>query len=54
MASLDHQEAYLRGMLAFIGLTDATVIRVEGVNYGPEVKAAELAKAEAAIAALAA
>ncbi len=54
MASLDHQETYLLSMLAFIGLADATVIRVEGVNHGPEVKAAELGKAEAEVAALAA
>ncbi|MDX3929345.1 MAG: NAD(P)H-dependent oxidoreductase [Shinella sp.] len=54
VAFLDHQETYLLGMLGFIGLTDITVIRVEGVNYGPEVKAAELAKAEAEIAVLAA
>ncbi|WP_163879095.1 FMN-dependent NADH-azoreductase [Rhizobium laguerreae] len=54
VAFLDHQETYLSGMLGFIGLTDITTIRVEGVNYGPEVKAKELAKAEAEIAALAA
>jgi FMN-dependent NADH-azoreductase len=54
MAFLDHQETYLLGMLGYIGLSDVTVIRVEGVNYGPEVKAVELAKAEAEIAALAA
>jgi len=54
MASLDHQETYLLGMLGFIGLTDTTVIRVEGVNYGPEIKAAELAKALVEVAALAA
>ena len=49
MASLDHQEKYLLDLLAFIGLTDATVFRTEGANYGPEVKAAGLATAEAEI-----
>ncbi|WP_315837431.1 FMN-dependent NADH-azoreductase [Bradyrhizobium prioriisuperbiae] len=54
IAFLDHQETYLSGMLGFIGLTDITTVRVEGVNYGPEVKAKELVKAEAIIAELAA
>jgi FMN-dependent NADH-azoreductase len=54
MAFLDHQEAYLRGVLGFIGLTDVTVIRAEGINLGEEVKAASVAKAKAEIAALAA
>jgi FMN-dependent NADH-azoreductase len=54
MAFLDHQEAYLRGVLGFIGLTDVTVIRAEGSNLGEEVKAASVAKAKAEIAALAA
>jgi FMN-dependent NADH-azoreductase len=31
MASLDHQETYLRGILGFFGITDITFIRAEGV-----------------------
>lgn len=54
MAFLDHQETYLLGVLGFIGLTDVTIIRAEGSNLGEEVKVAELAKAKAAITALAA
>jgi FMN-dependent NADH-azoreductase len=54
MAFLDHQEAYLRGVLGFIGLTDVTVIRADGINLGEEVKAAAVSKARAEIAAVAA
>jgi FMN-dependent NADH-azoreductase len=35
-AALDHQESYLRGVLAFIGITDVTIIRAEGTSMGPE------------------
>jgi FMN-dependent NADH-azoreductase len=54
VAALDHQESYLKGVLAFIGLTDITIIRAEGLNLGVETKAAAVAKARAEIAALAA
>jgi FMN-dependent NADH-azoreductase len=54
MAFLDHQEAYLRGVLGFIGLTEVTIIRADGINLGEEVKAAAVSKAKAEIAALAA
>jgi FMN-dependent NADH-azoreductase len=53
-AALEHQETYLRSVLTFIGLTDVTVIRAEGLNLGEEAKAASIAKARAEIAALAA
>ena len=36
--ALDHQEAYLRGVLGFLGMTDITVIRAEGVAMGPEAR----------------
>lgn len=36
---LDHQEAYLRAILGFLGVTDVTVIRAEGISMGPEVRA---------------
>lgn len=42
MAALDHHEPYLLGMLGFIGLTDVTVIRAEGINYGAEARTAAI------------
>jgi len=53
-AALEHHESYLRGVLSFIGLSDVTVVRAEGLAVGPEVRAAALAKAQAEIAAIAA
>ena len=53
-AVLDHQESYLRGVLAFIGITDVTVVRAEGLNLGEEIKAKALAQAKEQIEALAA
>jgi FMN-dependent NADH-azoreductase len=53
LAALDHQEAYLKAALAFIGITDVTVIRAETMAI-PDLKQAALAAAEAQIAALAA
>jgi FMN-dependent NADH-azoreductase len=50
--SLEHQETYLRGVLSFIGLTNITVIRAEGLNLGDEAKTASVTKAKAEIAAL--
>jgi FMN-dependent NADH-azoreductase len=39
--SLDFQETYLRAILGFIGLTDTTVVRAEGLAMGePSVDAA--------------
>jgi FMN-dependent NADH-azoreductase len=54
LASLDHQESYLRVALGFIGMHDVTVIRAEGLAMGDEAKAAALAAAQAQIDALAA
>ncbi len=50
MADLDHQERYLLGALAFIGMTDVTVIRAEGLAIGEETKTAALAGAKKQIA----
>ena len=52
-AFLDHQEPLLKAALGFIGLTDVTIIRAEGVAI-PDLKPAALAAAQAQIAALAA
>ncbi|MGV1848954.1 MULTISPECIES: FMN-dependent NADH-azoreductase [unclassified Rhizobium] len=53
-AGLDHQETYLRGVLGFIGLTDLTIIRAEGLAMGEDAKAAAISAAKAQIEALAA
>ena len=53
-AGLDHQETYLRGVLGFIGLTDLTIIRAEGLAMGEDAKAAAISAAKAQIQALAA
>lgn len=37
-ASLQHQESYLRGFFAFIGITDVEVVGAEGVNISPDHK----------------
>jgi len=50
-ASLDHQEKHLMALLNFIGLTDITFVRAEGLAL-PDNKAPALAKAEAEILAL--
>ncbi|HEY2179801.1 MAG TPA: FMN-dependent NADH-azoreductase [Caulobacteraceae bacterium] len=53
-AFLEHHETYLKGILGFIGLTDVTVIRAEGLAMGPDARAAAIDSARAAIEALAA
>lgn len=50
--ALDHQEAYLRGVLGFLGMTDVTVIRAEGVAMGPEAREKAIGAALAQSAAL--
>ena len=52
-AAMDHQETYLRNALGFIGITDVTVIRAEGVNLGEEPRQQALKAADEAIAELA-
>jgi FMN-dependent NADH-azoreductase len=44
----DHQEAYLRTVLNFLGITDVSIVRAEGLNLGeePKAKAFTLAQAE--------
>lgn len=51
-ASLDHQETYLRAALAFIGVTDLTLLRAEGLALGEDSKAAAIAAANAQVQAL--
>jgi FMN-dependent NADH-azoreductase len=52
-APFDHQETFLKAALSFIGLTDITFIRAEGVAV-PALKEPAIAGANAQIAALAA
>ena len=49
-AAMEHQESYLLTALAFIGITDVQVIRMEGVAMGDEFKAKALQQAEAEVA----
>lgn len=51
-AALEHQESYLIGLLAFLGVTDVQVVRAEGIAFGPEAKEAAVARALEDIAAI--
>jgi FMN-dependent NADH-azoreductase len=51
MASFDHQEPYLQGLLGFLGITDITFVRAEGLKMGDN-RAASMEAAQTAIAAL--
>lgn len=42
---LDHQEAYLRAVMGFFGITDVEVIRAEGIAYGPDARARAVSEA---------
>jgi FMN-dependent NADH-azoreductase len=48
----DHQESYLRGLLAFIGITDVEVVRAGRTAMGPDARASSIADAKVAIAGL--
>ncbi len=49
-AVLDHQESYLRTVLNFLGVTDLTFVRAEGVALGPDKKEEALLAANRQIA----
>jgi len=53
-AALEHHESYLTGVLSFIGMTDVTIIRAEGLAIGPEARERAISKARENIAAIAA
>ena len=53
-AALEHHESYLTGVLSFMGLTDVTVVRAEGLAFGAEAREAAMRKARENIAAMAA
>ncbi|MCW2236163.1 FMN-dependent NADH-azoreductase [Azospirillum canadense] len=52
LAGLDHQESYLRTVLGFLGVTDVTVVRAEGIGMGPEARAKAIDAAQREIEAL--
>ncbi len=53
-AALDHQEAYLKTVLGFVGITDVSVVRAEGMGMGPDARAQALEAAGGEIQRLAA
>jgi FMN-dependent NADH-azoreductase len=53
-AVFDHQETYLKAAFGFLGITDVTVIRAEGVAMGPDARSVAFASAKQETAALAA
>lgn len=50
--AMDHQESYLKQALAFIGITDVTIIRAEGMNMGDEPRQHGFKEAEQEIEAI--
>jgi FMN-dependent NADH-azoreductase len=52
LASLDHQESYLKTVFTFFGVTDVQIVRAEGVAMGEDAKSAALDAAGLAIKAL--
>lgn len=48
-AAMEHQESFLKTIFGFLGMTDVTVVRAEGVNLGEEARAASIAKASESI-----
>lgn len=53
-AGMDHQESYLKVVFGFMGLTDVTIIRAEGLSRGDAAKATAIAQARADITNIAA
>ena len=51
-AALEHHESYLKGVFAFIGLTDITIVRAEGLALGATEKEVAIAAARANIASI--
>jgi len=51
-AAFEHQESYLIGLLAFLGVVDVMVVRAEGLALGAQAKDAAIAQALADVAAL--
>ncbi|HEX4740886.1 MAG TPA: NAD(P)H-dependent oxidoreductase [Caulobacteraceae bacterium] len=54
VAAFDHQETYLQAFFAFLGVTDITFVRAEGVAMGDEARQQAIQAANAEIKRLAA
>jgi FMN-dependent NADH-azoreductase len=52
VSSFDHQEPYLRAVFGFLGMSDITIIRAEGVRISPEIAKTAIANALGASASL--
>lgn len=50
--ALEHQESYVKVMFNFMGVTDVSYVRAEGIGMGPEARAKALEAAHASIDAL--
>jgi FMN-dependent NADH-azoreductase len=50
--AMDHQEAYLKTIFGFVGITDVDIVRAEGVNLGAEQRTAAIAAAREQVRAL--
>jgi len=53
-AGFDHQETYLRALFGFLGVTDLSFVRAEGVALGPDARAQAIAAARGEVTKLAA
>ena len=51
-AGTEFAESYLKFLFAFLGITDVTFVRAEGLNISPEHRERSIGKARAAIRAL--
>jgi FMN-dependent NADH-azoreductase len=51
-AALDHQEAYLKALFGFLGVTDISFIRAEGLAMGEEMRNRAVATAKSNTSAL--
>lgn len=52
-AAHEHHESYLLTVFSFLGLHDVTVVRAEGLAFGPDTRDAAIRKARFAIATIA-
>ncbi|MFD1560245.1 FMN-dependent NADH-azoreductase [Paraburkholderia silviterrae] len=51
-AALEHHERFLKGVFAFLGLRDVTVVRAEGLALGASTRNAAICHAQVKIAAI--
>lgn len=51
-AAHEHHESYLLSVFSFLGLRDVTVVRAEGLAFGPDAREAAIRKARFEIAAI--